>query len=56
MTLKSIARVAYCIVSEMRKERSVSEKLIIVGRIVYWGILHAVALMVSKRLLISSRT
>ena len=39
----------------MRKEGLVSGTLIIVVRILDWGILHAVKLRVTKRLCMSSR-
>ena len=56
VTLRSIGRVAYWIVGEMKKEGLVAGKLIILGRILYLGILHAVVLRVSKRLFKRSRT
>ena len=48
-------RVAYWIVCEMSKYGIVAGTLIIVGRRLYWVILHAVALRVVKRLCTSSR-
>ena len=44
------------VVGETRKERFVADKVIILGRIIYWLILHEVALRVAKRLCKSSRT
>ena len=54
VTLSSMLRVAYWIVGQMRKEGFIAGTLIIVGRILDWGILHAVALRVAKRLCMSS--
>ena len=56
VTLRSIVRVASWIVGEMRKERLLSGTVIIVGRILKWGILHAVVLRVANRLYMISRT
>ena len=42
VTLRSIVRVASCIVGDMRKEGLVAGTVIIVGRRLDWGILHAV--------------
>ena len=56
VTLRSIVRVVYWMVGEIRKERLVAGKVIIVGSILDWGILHAVALRVENRLCTSSRT
>ena len=44
------------IVGEMRKEGFVAGTVIIVGRILYSGILHAVALRVAKMLCTIYRT
>ena len=49
-------RLASWMVGEMRKEGLVSGTVIILGRIVDWGILHAVVLRVANRLFMSSRT
>ena len=56
VTLRLMMRVESCIFSKMRKEGFVSVKLFIVGRRLDWGILHAVAPRVSKRLCTRSRT
>ena len=56
VTLRLMVRVKYSIVDEMRKEGFVAGKLIIVGRILYWGILHVLVLRVAKRLSKNSRT
>ena len=49
-------RVVYWIFGEMRKEGLVAGILILVGRRLDWGIFHAVALGVTKRLCTISRT
>ena len=51
-----IVRVASWMVGEMRKEGLVSGTIIIVGRRLYWGMLHAVEMRVVNRLCTSSRT
>ena len=48
-------RLASWIVGEMRKECLVAGTVIIVGRRLDWGILHAVALRVANRLYTSYR-
>ena len=53
--LRSIVMVTYLIVGEMRKEGLLAGTVIIVGRILYWLIFHAVALRFAKRLCKSSR-
>ena len=55
VTLRSIFRVAYWMVGETRKEGLVSGTVIKVGRRLYWGIFHAVALRVANRLCMSCR-
>ena len=49
-------RVASWIVGEMRKEGLVTGRVIIVGRILDWGILNAVELRILNRLCKKSRT
>ena len=50
-----MVRVASWVVGEMRKDRLLEITVIIVRRILAWVILHAVALMVVKKLCTSSR-
>ena len=52
---RSIVRVVYWIFGEMRKEGLVACTVIIVGRILYWGIFHSVTLNVMNSLCMSSR-
>ena len=54
--LRSIVMVTYLIVGEMRKEGLLAGTVIIIGRILYWLILHSVALRVFNRLCMISRT
>ena len=56
VTLGSIVRVTSFIVGEMRKQGFAAGTVIIVGKILYWGILHAVALRVDNMLCTISRT
>ena len=56
MKLRLIVRVAFWMVGEMKKEGLVGGTVIIVGRRLDWGILHAMALRVANRLCTSSRT
>ena len=55
VTFISMLRIASYIFGDMRKEGLVSVTVIIVGRILYWGIFHAVVLRVAKSLCTSSR-
>ena len=55
VTLRLMVRVKYWIDGDMKKEGFVAGKLIIVGRITYREILHAVVLRVAKRLSKSPR-
>ena len=54
--LRSIVMVTYLIVGEMRKEGLLAGTVIIVGRILYSVILHAVALRDAKMLCTIYRT
>ena len=56
MTLRSIVKVASWLVGEMSKGGLVAGTVIIVGRMLDWRILHAVALRFANRLCTRSRT
>ena len=55
VTLRLIVRMASWVVGKMSKDGLVSVTVIIVGRILDWGVLNAVTLRVANRFFTSSR-